>query len=146
MVRWACPLKCYRLIITTFQLTSICFFKLDGDFLKAISLWCLGAQSLQRIRKELFLYPTILKNSSRYGQRCIRVGWSSCDWLGYFAPVLFLSLCYGHLRTWLHTSAMSSVGVTSYKVGIAYLSQHCQSRCQTQTLIYSNISLPNNLL
>ncbi len=26
---------------------------------------------------------------------------------------------------------------------IAYLSQHCQSRCQSQTLIYSNVSLPN---
>ncbi len=31
------------------------------------------------------------------------------------------------------------LGVTSYKVSIAYLSQHCQS----QTLIYSNVSLPN---
>ncbi len=65
-------------------------------------------------------------------------------WLGHFTPVLLLSLCHGHLRTWLHTSAMSSVGgVTSYKVSIAYLSQHCQSRCQSQTLIYSNVSLPN---
>ncbi len=31
-------------------------------------------------------------------------------WLGHFARVLLLSLCHGHLRTWLHTSAMSSVG------------------------------------
>ncbi len=31
-------------------------------------------------------------------------------WLGHFTPVLLLSLCHGHLRTWLHTSAMSSVG------------------------------------
>ncbi len=31
------------------------------------------------------------------------------------------------------------LGVTSYKVSIAYLSQYCQS----QTLIYSNVSLPN---
>ncbi len=31
-------------------------------------------------------------------------------WLGHFARVLFLSLCHGHLRTWLHMSAMSSVG------------------------------------
>ncbi len=35
------------------------------------------------------------------------------------------------------------LGVTSYKVSIAYLSQHRQSRCQSQTLIYSNVSLPN---
>ncbi len=31
-------------------------------------------------------------------------------WMGHFARVLLLSLCHGHLRTWLHTSAMSSVG------------------------------------
>ncbi len=31
-------------------------------------------------------------------------------WLGHFARFLLLSLCHGHLRTWLYTSAMSSVG------------------------------------
>ncbi len=42
-------------------------------------------------------------------------------WLGHFARVLFLSLCHGHLRTWLHTSAMSSVGVMSYKVAMDHV-------------------------
>ncbi len=69
-----------RLITTKLQLTSICFFKLDGEFLKAISSWYLGAQILQRIRKELFLHPTISKNSSSYGQGCVRVDWSSKGW------------------------------------------------------------------
>ncbi len=62
-------------------------------------------------------------------------------WLGHFARVLLLSLCHGHL---CYIRLLCPVlGVTSYKVSIAYLSQHCQSRCQSQTLIYSNVSLPN---
>ncbi len=50
-------------------------------------------------------------------------------------------LSSSHLRTWLHTVCLLCpvLGVTSYKVSIAYLSQHCQS----PTLIYSNVSLPN---
>ena len=45
----------------------------------------LGAQSLQRIQK-LFFHPTIKKNSSKYGQGCRRVVWSS--WLPTSSLVL----------------------------------------------------------
>ena len=69
------------------QTSEVChqqpLFKFDGKFLKAIS--SLAVQSLQRIRK-LFFHPTISKNSSRYGQGCRRVGWSS--WLPTSSLVL----------------------------------------------------------
>ncbi len=63
-------------------------------------------------------------------------------WLGHFQFSYWVSatdiFVLGYIRL-----LCPVLGVTSYKVSIAYLSQHCQSRCQSQTLIYSNVSLPN---
>ena len=57
---------------------------------------------MQRVRTELFMHPTISKNSSRYGQGCRRVGWSS--WLPTSSLVLgwdiSLIVCYFVAGMW----------------------------------------------
>ena len=80
--------------------------RLDSEVLKAISLWYLGAWSLQRIRKELFLHPTTLENSSRYGQGCTRVGWSS--WLP--TPSLVLGWDISLKFSWVSATAIFVLG------------------------------------
>ena len=54
------------------------FLKLDDEFLKAISSWYLGAELAAHLKVFVFA-SNYFKKSSRYGQGCTCVGWSS--WL-----------------------------------------------------------------
>ncbi len=60
-------------------------------------------------------------------------------WLGHLARVLLLSLCHGHLRTGYIRLLYPVLGVTSYKVSIAYLS-HIVNRVVIVNANYSNVS------